>query len=124
VYQLEVERTFCAAHALVIGGEREPVHGHNWTVTVTVRGERLDDDGLLCDFHLVEVRLDRTLSALHNRNLNDVPPFDRLNPTAELVARHIADSLADALPEGVRLASCSVTEAPGCRATYVPDGSG
>jgi hypothetical protein len=48
-----------------------------------------------------------------------VPPFDRLNPTAELVARHIADELGGAVPAGVRVHAVSVGEAPGCTATYL-----
>jgi 6-pyruvoyltetrahydropterin/6-carboxytetrahydropterin synthase len=55
---------------------------------------------------------------MHNADLNHVPPFDRVNPTAEMVARHLADVIARGLPPGVRLARVSVTEAPGCRATY------
>jgi 6-pyruvoyltetrahydropterin/6-carboxytetrahydropterin synthase len=53
MYEITVDRTFCAAHALMISGQREPLHGHNWHVTVTIAGEVLDDDGLLCDFHTV-----------------------------------------------------------------------
>lgn len=120
MYELTVEREFCAAHAIVIRGEREPVHGHNWRVRVELAGETLDEDGLLCDFHEVERHLDRILTRFHNRDLNATPPFDTLNPTAEHVARHLAESLAPALPAGVHLSRVSVTEAPGCTAAYVP----
>ena len=120
MYELSVERTFCAAHAIVIRGEREPVHGHNWHVTTTVAGTTLDEDGLLCDFHHLEHAVDAVLAPFVNADLNATPPFDQLNPTAELVARHIADALADQLPPGVEIQSVSVTEAPGCRATWRP----
>jgi hypothetical protein len=50
-----------------------------------------------------------------------VPPFERTNPTAELVARHVAEEVAGALPAGVRLGSVSIGEAPGCEAIYRPD---
>ena len=49
MFELSVEREFCAAHALVINGRREPVHGHNWKVQVVVGGEGLDHNDLLCD---------------------------------------------------------------------------
>lgn len=120
MYELTVEREFCAAHAILIRGEKEPVHGHNWRVRVELAGETLDEDGLLCDFHEVERGLDRILARFHNRDLNATPPFDTLNPTAEHVARHLAESLAPGLPAGVRLSRVSVTEAPGCTAAYVP----
>lgn len=125
MYEITVEAEFAAAHAIVMAGQREPVHGHNWKVTVTLRGDSLDDDGLLCDFHAIENALRETIRPFHNRDLNATPPFDRTNPTAELVARHIADSVARSIPpgdaaRGVRLASVRVTEAPGCAASYTP----
>jgi 6-pyruvoyltetrahydropterin/6-carboxytetrahydropterin synthase len=122
MYELTVEREFCAAHAITIAGEREAVHGHNWRVRVVVAGPALDADGLLCDFHDVERRLDEVLAPFRNQDLNRTAPFDRLNPTAEHVARHLAaqltERLAPCLPAGTAVASVSVTEAPGCSATF------
>lgn len=120
VFELIVQREFCAAHAIVMRGEREPVHGHNWRVEVAVAGETLDDDGLLCDFHVLERALDAVIEPFRNRNLNATPPFDAINPTAEHIAQHIGESLTPSLPSGVSLTSVSITEAPGCRATYRP----
>jgi len=125
MYSISVETEFCAAHAIVIAGVREPLHGHNWRVTATICGDTLDDDGLLCDFHAVEATLREAVAPFANANLHDAPPFDRRNPTAELVARHIADELArrlaSALARGARVSSVRVTEAPGCAATYRPE---
>lgn len=122
MYHLSVETEFCAAHAITIGGAREATHGHNWRVTLTVSGPTLDADGLLCDFHAVEAALRDTTAPFHNADLNTTAPFDRLNPTAEHVARHIAErvqaSMAAMLPPGAGVASCRVTEAPRCAATY------
>lgn len=124
MYEITVEHEFCAAHALLISGAREHLHGHNWRVTATLAGQALDADGLLCDFHAVEHALKAVCAPFANRNLGDIPPFDRLNPTAEHVAMHIAASLADALstslPPRVRVQSVRVTEAPGCTATFRP----
>ena len=119
MFELSVQREFCAAHAITIAGKREPTHGHNWHVTATVRGEGLDDDGLLCDFHEVQRALDDVLAPLCDVDLNATPPFDRLNPTAEHVARHIADLLSRTLAGRARIARVTVTEAPGCAATYI-----
>ncbi len=120
MYELIVQRVFSAAHAIVIAGEREPVHGHDWRVRATVAGPELDRDGLLCDFHALERSLDAILEPFRSADLNATPPFDAVNPTAEAVARHIADALAVDLPPGVRVASVAVTEAPGCEAIYRP----
>lgn len=126
VFEISVETEFAAAHAIVLAAGREPMHGHNWHVTVTLAGPRLTDEGLLCDFHVVEAALKEIIGRFHNRCLNELPPFsDRLSPTAENVALHIADELVKALdgrlPEGVRLTAVRVTEAPGCAAVYRPE---
>jgi 6-pyruvoyltetrahydropterin/6-carboxytetrahydropterin synthase len=118
MFELTIEGEFCAAHAIVIRGEREPVHGHNWHVTITVAGERLDEDGLLCDFHPIEASLREVIGRFNNRNLNETAPFDRINPTAERIAQHIGETVAKTLPAGVRMVSCRVTEAPGCAAVW------
>lgn len=120
MYELSVQREFCAAHALSIAQQREPTHGHNWTVTAIVSGDELDDDGLLFDFHVIEKHLDNILAPFHNSNLNEQSPFDRINPSAEHVARFIAEQLQTRLSEAVRVAAVRVTEAPGCEATYRP----
>ncbi len=118
-YSLEVEAEFAAAHAIVLGGERERVHGHNWRAVASVGGRRLAGEELRCDFHLVERRLDEAVAPFRNGDLNATPPFDRINPTAEAVARHLGEALARGLVEkapGVRVEWVRVTEAPRCTA--------
>lgn len=123
MYVLSVKTEFCAAHAIVLRGEREPVHGHNFVCRVEVAGPQLDDEGLLCDFHAVEQALLAVVGPFTNRNLNDTPPFTTINPTAERLAEHIGTAVAARLrgdlPRGVRVVRASVTEAPGCEATFV-----
>lgn len=125
VFRLTVTSEFCAAHAIVISGAREPVHGHNWRVEAVVEGPDLDSDGLLCDFHAVERSLAEVIGPLHNADLNQATLLEGLNPTAEIVARRICEALSSALEgdlaPGARVARVSVTEAPGCRAEYVPE---
>lgn len=122
MFEIAIEAEFCAAHSLLIAGEREPVHGHNWRVTAVIGGPELDGDGLLVDFHAAQRVLGEILAPWNNGNLNELPPFDTVNPSAELVARQIAERLADQLGPmlvaGARVASVTVTEAPGCRATF------
>lgn len=121
MYRLRVDREFPAAHAIVIGGEVEELHGHHFRVAVLVEGQRLDGEELLCDFHDLETTLDRAIEPFRNRTMNRVPPFDRINPTAEALARHFGEAVAASLPDGVRLVEVSVGEAPGCTASYLPD---
>lgn len=123
MFEISVQTEFAAAHALSIGGVREMVHGHNWHVTVTLAGPTVDGDGLLCDFHTVEATLRELTARFHNRNLNELSPFDgSVNPSAENVARYLAEELsasldADLAPHAA-ISSVRVTEAPGCAATY------
>jgi 6-pyruvoyltetrahydropterin/6-carboxytetrahydropterin synthase len=121
MFELSIEREFCAAHSLIIKGEREPTHGHNWKLQVVVAGKTLDGDGLLCDFHLVERRVDEVIRPFCYKDLNATPPFDRLNPTAEHVVMHLAQEVARRLPKQVTLLHATVSEAPGCKATYRMD---
>ncbi|MHC4274413.1 MAG: 6-pyruvoyl trahydropterin synthase family protein [Planctomycetota bacterium] len=121
MYELAVERDFEAAHAVTMDGRREAAHDHTWHVSVVVSGPTVGSEGLLCDFHVVERQLDRALEPLRGCDLNQTPPFDHVNPTAEMVARHLAEAIGPGLPEGVVLAGVSVTEAPGCTATFRPD---
>ena len=120
MFELSVQRVFSAAHALVLAGRRETLHGHDWRLTVVVAGPHLDADGLLCDFHALEAAVEAVIAPFHHANLNEVEPFTRINPSAEHVARHIAQRLAGSLPVGVSLSRVSLTEAPGCEATYFP----
>lgn len=118
-FALEVEAEFAAAHAILLAGARERLHGHNWRVVASVAGARLDGEELLCDFHLVERLLAETVAPFRDGNLNDTPPFDRRNPTAEAVAHHIATELARRLiaaAPSVHLEWVRVTEAPRCTA--------
>lgn len=136
MYELTVQTVFSAAHALLIAGVREPVHGHDWHVTVSVVGDRLDDDGLLVDFHALERIVNEVVGPFRNANLNEVAPFDRRNPSAENVASHICEAVGARLGdvdgrgttpglEGAgsggmtpKVSWVRVTEAPGCAVTY------
>lgn len=120
MYAVVIERIFNAAHAIVMQGERETVHGHSWRVEVTVCGPELDEDGLLVDFHELQQSVDEILAPFQNADLNATAPFDRVNPTAEHIARHIGETLAPSLSGSVRVQRVDVTEAPGCRAIYEP----
>lgn len=121
MYELSVQRVFRAAHAIVMAGEREPAHEHDWQVALVVGGERLDADGLLCDFHHLEQVLEQVLERLDAQDLNGAAVLGSVNPTAEHVARHIAEAVGASLPAGVRVRRVRVTEAPGCAATYIPE---
>ncbi len=73
------------------------------------------------DFHELERLVDEVLLPLHNRHLNEVPPFTSLNPSAENVAMHVAQAVGKAqLPAGVGLLSAEVWETDDNSAVYRP----
>jgi len=119
-HEISIQRVFSAAHAIRLpDGAMEPVHGHDWTLTVTIAADALDDCGWVMDFHALEATVHEIIGPWRNQNLNDCPPFSHgVNPTAERVVEHVAQRVAPTLPGQARLVSVSVTEAPGCVATW------
>ncbi|MCK4871132.1 MAG: 6-carboxytetrahydropterin synthase [Phycisphaerales bacterium] len=120
MYELFVESTFRSEHALMIRGVREQPHRHDWYVVVHVVGDELDEDGLLCDFHELQRSLEEVIEPFRDGVLNAMPPFDTINPSAERVARHIAERMSSVCADArrYRVADVTVSEAPGCRARY------
>lgn len=118
-FEIATTRTFAAAHQLRLPDDSiEPLHGHNWRVKVTVAAERLDALGTVMDFHELERLVDAVITPMHNRHLNELPPFAaELNPSAENVAFHVARSLGR-LPGGVRLVRVEVWETDGNSAVF------
>ena len=121
MFEVSVEETFAAGHALRgYKGKCENVHGHNYRVQVTVRGERLNATGLLVDFGDLKKSLRAVVARLDHFFLNDVPPFTELNPSAENIARYFYDELSQGLEDGARISEVKVWETDITSATYRP----
>jgi 6-pyruvoyltetrahydropterin/6-carboxytetrahydropterin synthase len=122
MYELKVTGRFAAAHSLRnFKGRCEALHGHNWRVEVVVRGSELDQADLLMDFGELKKLMRAALEELDHRHLNEVPPFDRVNPSSEMIARHLCQRIAADLPPQVAIARVSAWESDDSRATYFPD---
>jgi len=90
MYTVTVEDDFAAAHNLRnYNGKCEKLHGHNYKVRLTVSGATLDKSGMLVDFTILKSILENVLSKFDHGCLNDIPPFDKINPTAENIAEQI-----------------------------------
>jgi 6-pyruvoyltetrahydropterin/6-carboxytetrahydropterin synthase len=121
VYELTVRAEFSAAHRLrEYDGACERLHGHNYEVEAVLRGDRLNRAGMLMDFKAVKAALAEALEGLDHRLLNEVKPFDRLNPSAEHIAKVLADRLISKMPDGVAVKAVTVWESSRCGASYVP----
>ena len=120
MHEIRIERTFNASHALrLYDGAMEPMHGHDWRTFVYVAAEELDAIECVMDFHELERIVDGVLGLLEGKTLNDLDAFAGVNPSAERVAERIYRAIAPELPDRVQLTRVTVTEAPGCRASYM-----
>ena len=121
-YELLIQEWFSAAHNLrEYEGNCEKLHGHNWRVDVRLEGDRLDNQGMVLDFKEGKRILAEALEPCDHAYLNEVPPFDGLNPSSENLARVIAEAVAKRLPEGVHVAGVTTWESDCCAASYTPD---
>jgi len=123
VYELLIEVGFSAAHRLHdYHGKCERLHGHNYRVEFVLQSEALDAGGMVVDFKDAKAIAREVVGRLDHRYLNEMEPFDKLSPTTEHIARHLADELSPRLPRGVRLRSVTCWESDGCAARYVCEG--
>ena len=122
MYEISVDEEFAAAHNLRgYKGKCEDLHGHNYKVRVTVAGQELDSVGLLCDFVQVKKAIRDVIRTLDHKYLNELSPFDVINPSAENIARHIYDETSKQMPpqaNGAAIWSVTVWETDTTFATY------
>lgn len=124
MFEVSVEDTFAAAHNLRgYKGKCENLHGHNYKVRVLVAGKELDSVGMLYDFVQLKQVIQGVIRSLDHKYLNELPPFDKLNPSAENLARHICEEASRQLPmapNGAGITSVTVWETETTAATYRP----
>ena len=122
MFEISVEHTFAAGHALrQYKGKCENVHGHNYKVRVTIAGDKLNAAGLLMDFVELRGEIKKFVEELDHRFLNDIPPFNQLNPSAENIAKYICDKIEpQAKNQGLRVHGVTVWETDTTSATYRP----
>ena len=87
--------TFAAAHA-IRGHPRgcENLHGHNSRVRVHLQAERLDELGMVLDFADLKEMMQEILGPFDHRVINDIPPFDERNTTAELFSQYVYEEVS------------------------------
>lgn len=105
--------TFSAAHA-IRGHTRgcQNMHGHNYRVRVHLRAEQLDPLGMVLDFQDLKGMMQEIVGPFDHAVINDIPPFDVRNTTAELVSQYVYEEVARHLAdqERVRVARVEVWE--------------
>jgi 6-pyruvoyltetrahydropterin/6-carboxytetrahydropterin synthase len=121
MFEVSVEESFAAGHALRgYKGKCENVHGHNYRVQLTVQGDQLDKIGLLLDFGEVKRLVRAVVARLDHQFINDLAPFDILNPSAENLAKYFYDEISANMPASARLSQVKIWETDITSATYRP----
>lgn len=123
MYQISVEQHFDAAHFLRgYQGKCEALHGHRFRVVVKIKASGVDDIGIAYDFTVLKQHLEDILSRLDHTCLNDVPPFDKINPSSENLASTIYNELRSKLAGvPVSISGVEVWESPQSGVAYSPD---
>jgi len=119
--EVMVQMGFSSAHALRgYQGKCENTHGHNYKVEIYVRGNQLNDIGLLIDFKDLKAATKKVIDYLDHKNINDLPPFDKeLNPSAEELAGFFYDEVGRNINDNrVQVYKVRVWETDTCSATY------
>ena len=122
MFEISVDYTFAAGHALRgYKGKCENIHGHNYKVRVIVAGDTLNHIGLLMDFVDLRASIKTMAEKWDHRFLNDLPPFDQINPSAENMARAFYEGIEpDVRKQGLLVHSVTVWETDTTSAMYRP----
>ncbi len=120
MFELSVKTHFSAAHRLVgHEGDCADLHGHNWDVEIFIRGENLNDIGILMDFREVKDAVKSALSEIDHKDLNKLPAFGSNNPTSENIARFLYERLSGAVNcDTCAIHKVTVYETPGSGMSY------
>ena len=111
MFTLSVEKMISAAHQLLdYDGPCANVHGHNWKVKVEVQSNKVDDIGIVMDFARLDEKLWTVIGRYDHQLINAIPPFDKLNPTAENLVKYIYDQMKNIMEEQVIIKNVSLWE--------------
>ena len=123
MYEISIEQHFDAAHFLRgYRGKCEALHGHRFRVVVKTKSSVVNDIGIAYDFVELKQYLAAILARYDHTCLNDVPPFDEINPSSENIAATIYNELKPKLTEApVSLSCVEVWESPQTGVIYTPD---
>ncbi len=108
-YRLKVLTEFASAHTLRdYPGACSRMHGHNWKVETEIEATALDDVGMAVDFKQMKAAAREVGDRLDHRYLNELAPFDSINPTAENIAAYMYREIAARL-DSATVKVCAVT---------------
>ena len=111
MYKLSALLNFSSAHFLnAYNGDCARLHGHNWKVLVEVSTDELDDTGMAMDFKDLNNIAWKVIGKFDHQVINEVEPFDKINPTAENLARFFYEEIQSSLPANVKMGKIGLWE--------------
>ena len=102
MFSVTVRDHMMVAHSLQgeVFGPAQRLHGATFVVDATFRRAELDEDGIVVDIGRATEELRAVVGGLSYRNLDDDPGLAGTNTTTEVLARVVADRLAERLHAG------------------------
>lgn len=102
MFMVSVQAHYDSAHFLRnYHGKCERLHGHRYVVELALATNELDRAGIAFDFVDIKHHLRELADHLDHNNLNDLPPFDTVEPSAENQAKYFYDEMKRRLPENM-----------------------
>ena len=118
MFELAIIGDFASAHQLHgYEGNCKELHGHTWKVEAVIEGDQLDSVGMLIDFKAAKMKLKNLLADLDHVFLNNLPAFQRNNPTTEHLAKYIFEEFSKAC-HPLKVKRVQVWESEAASVTY------
>ena len=102
MFSVTVRDHMMIAHSFTgeVFGPAQRLHGATFVVDVTFRGPELDGDGILVDIGRATEQVREVVGELSYRNLDEEPAFAGTNTTTEVLARAVAERVAERVRAG------------------------
>jgi len=119
MFQIIVKKEFRASHNIkYCDGKIDKKHWHKWIVEAYVGSQLLTEEGLVMDFKILEEELEDLLRPFVGKYLNEVYPFNKMNPTAENFAKWLYDNLRERVKEPIEVKKIIIYEGEKYAAAY------
>ncbi|MBW5290738.1 MAG: 6-pyruvoyl tetrahydrobiopterin synthase [Candidatus Ruthia sp. Asou_11_S2] len=120
MFALKIVTDFASAHSLRdYPGDCSRLHGHNWQVEMMVVARKLNSNGIAIDFREIKKQTKVVVKRLDHQYLNEIAPFDKLNPTAENIAKYFFDEVGQLInTNDVKVKEVTIWETPRASVTY------
>ena len=104
MYEIKIIDEFSGAHNLRnYKGKCEALHGHNWKIEISLYANALNQQGMVMDFKKLKDKLEKVLSELDHKYLNELPHFKKQNPTSENISRFIHEQLSEGMTKKMKV---------------------